>query len=349
MSGGAEQPDREQRSSRRRLNAVGNDLPGGREQRSAGESQGPERNELPARESPDRAIARVATAQSGSITNEQLALAGLRHSAIGRRSEGGSLHRAFRGVYLVGHEALAPFALESAALLACGGDAVLSHSSAAFLWGITAPPLPDAYVHVTVIGRKVRSRPGLVAHRSSTLQPADVRRVHGLSVTSPARTLFDLAAANDAELERAFAGAHAQRLVTPRELSETINRAGPRRGVRAIRALIDDNATGFTRSHAERLLRKLIRDARIPQPRFNVAFRQYELDACWSEQRLVVEVDGFGFHGHRAQFERDRRKDMELTAAGYRVIRVTWNQLKHEPFVVVAVIVAALSPGREPG
>lgn len=349
MNGALEPGEREERSSRRRIGTRGYERPAPREEGSADESDGGEGNEIPGREPLDQRVARIATSQRGSITNEQLARVGLRRSAIGRRSDNGTLHRVFRGVYLVGHEALAPYARESAALLACGEHAVLSHSSAAFVWGIVAPPLPDAHVHVIVIGRKIRSRPGLIAHRSNTLQPGDLRRVHGLPVTAPAWTLFDLAASNHPALESAFAEAHAKRLVTPNDVIHAINRAGARPGVRALRALTDDNASGFTRSHAERLLRKLIRDARIPQPRFNVRFRQYELDACWAEQRLVVEVDGYGFHGHRAQFERDRRKDMELTAAGYRVIRVTWNQLKHEPFAVVAVIVAALSLSRGPG
>jgi very-short-patch-repair endonuclease len=306
-------------------------------------------DEIPAAGPAGEAIARIATAQQGTISKQQLLQSGLESNAVDRRSDSGTLHRVFRGVYLVGHEALAPYARESAALLASGEHAVLSHSSAAYLWGIVAPLPPDADVHVTVVGRRRRSRPGLRVHYAQRLHPADSRRVHTLPVTSPAQTLFDLAACKHPDLERAFAEAHAKRLVTPDEVTNTIDRAGSRSGVRALRALIDDNASGFTRSQAERLLRKLIRDARIPMPRFNHRFRQYELDACWPEQRLVVEVDGFGFHGHRAQFERDRRKDMALTAAGYRVIRVTWNQLKHEPFAVVAAIVAALSLGREPG
>jgi very-short-patch-repair endonuclease len=274
--------------------------------------------------------------------------AGLKHSAIGRRFENGALHRWHRGVYLVGHQALPRFARERAALLACGDGAVVSHSSAAVLWRM-APESPISDVHVTVIGRKCRSRSGLRAHRMKTLDPRDLRWIDGLPVTSPARTLLDLAAIRYPDLERAFADAHAQRLIKPGELVAAIERAGPRRGVRALRALISDNETGFTRSKAERLLRRLIRQANLPEPRFNVPFRQYELDAVWPEHRIVLEVDGYNYHGHRAQFESDRRKDMALMAAGYRVIRVTWRQLCNEPLAVVAVIATALGRGRSPG
>jgi very-short-patch-repair endonuclease len=275
--------------------------------------------------------------------------AGLLHSSIGRRSDRGLLHRIHRGVYVLGHKALAQYARESAALLAAGDRAVISHISAAAVWGFGPPPAPEDDIHITTIGSKVRSRPGLTAHRSRTLQPCDIRRLHGLPVTAPARTLFDLAATGYHHLDRAFGEAHAQRLVTARDIEDAIERAGPRAGIRALRALQSDNASGFTRSKAERILRRLLRDANLPMPRFNAKIAGYEVDAVWPDRHLIVEVDGYAYHGHRAQFERDRRKDLALTAAGYRVIRVSWRQLTQEPFALIAVISSALSDSRKPG
>jgi very-short-patch-repair endonuclease len=295
----------------------------------------------------DRTIARKATSQSGPITRQQLTEAGLTQSAVNRRTAKGALHRVYRGVYLVGHEALAPRARETAALLAAGETAVISHVSAANLWGIAA--VEDEGIHVTVIGRRRRSRPGLIVHYASSLDPRDVRRLHGLPVTAPARTIVDLAATGYRDLDRAFGEAHAQRLVTAHEIEQLLERTGPRAGTRAIRDLLSDNASGFTRSQAERLLRALLQSANLPMPRFNARVAGYEVDALWPQQRLVVEVDGYAYHGHRAQFERDRRRDLALTAAGYRVIRVSWRQLTNEPFALVAVISAALSLGRKPG
>jgi very-short-patch-repair endonuclease len=295
----------------------------------------------------DRTIARTATSQSGPITRQQLTGAGLTQSAVNRRAAKGALHRVYRGVYLVGHQALAPHARETAALLAAGERAVISHSSAAHLWGFTAAE--DAGIHVTVIGRRRRSRPGLIVHYTSTLDPREVRRLHGLPLTAPARTLFDLAATGYRDLDRAFGEAHAQRLVTAHEIEHLLERIGPRKGSRALRALLTDNASGFTRSEAERRLRALLHSANLPMPRFNARVAGYEVDALWQQKRLVVEVDGYAYHGHRAQFERDRRRDLALTAAGYRVIRVSWRQLTNEPFALVAVLSAALSLGRKPG
>jgi len=308
-----------------------------------------EGNEIVDRGGSGHAIARIATGQSGALTRKQLLLAGLEESAVDRRARNGLLHRIHRGVYVLGHEALAEHARESAALLAAGGRAVLSHISAASVLGFAPLTAPDADIHITTIGAKVRSRPGLIAHRSVTLETEDVRRLHGLPLTAPARTLFDLAATGYRDLDRAFGDAHAQRLVTAREIERLLDRTGPRAGSRALRALLSDNASGFTRSEAERLLRALLRSANLPLPRFNARVAGYEVDAFWPEHRLVIEVDGYAYHGHRAQFERDRRKDLALTAAGYRVIRISWRQLTQEQFALIAVISSALSDSRKPG
>jgi very-short-patch-repair endonuclease len=178
------------------------------------------------------------------------------------------------------------------------------------------------------------------------LERRDVRSLHGFPVTAPARTLQDLAATGYPDLERAFGDAHAQRLVTAREIEQQLARAGRRRGARALRALLSDNASGYTRSKAERILRSLLRAANLPMARFNDRVAGYEVDAVWPEQRVIVEVDGYAYHGHRAQFERDHKKDLALKAAGYVVIRISWRQLTNEPFAVVAAISAELRLGR---
>ena len=286
---------------------------------------------------PGLEIARLATAQKGAISRRQLEHTGLGTSSVGRRAVNGQLHRVYRGVYVPGHEALAPFARESAAILAIGQGAVLSHESAAFAWGIIGDYGGD--VHVTAVGRKLHSRAGLRVHRASTAPPT--RRRHGLTVTSPAQTLLDLAASKSPHLEHAFIEAHGARLVSQHELERAIKRTGPKRGVRVLRALIGANASGFTRSKAERKLRALLRAAHLPEPRTNDTVLGYLVDCHWPQHRLIVEFDGFGFHGHRPAFETDRRRDAALVAAGYAVIRITWLRLTTEPYAVLAEVAGA--------
>jgi very-short-patch-repair endonuclease len=289
----------------------------------------------------DKVIARLATGQKGAVAHRQLLDVGVASSSITRRVATGRLHRAFHGVYLVGHQALAPFASESAALLACGLGTVLSHESAAVAWSI----LTDytGVIHVTVRGRQLHQRAGLCLHWTTTLHDRDIRRRHELPVTSPGRTLFDLAATASPHLEHAFVEAHGRRLVSAGELHRMIERIGPRPGIRALRALIAANEFGFTRSKAERLLRKLLRAGGLPEPLFNAFVLGHMVDCLWPEHRLVVEFDGSSFHGHRRAFETDRRLDAALVAGGYRVIRITWLQLNVEPFAVLATVAAALA------
>jgi very-short-patch-repair endonuclease len=239
-------------------------------------------------------------------------------------------------VYAVGHTAPAPLRAELAALMALGPAAVLSHGSAAMVWGLPAPPTQG--VHVVLTRGQARSRPGLTVHRA-VVGPREVRTRDGLRLTSPARTIADVAAVLDApRLERVVAEALALRLVRADEL-----RVAPGRpGAAALRAVLDAGPR-LTRSEAERRLLTIVRDAALPVPRTNARVAGHEVDAWWPDRRLAVEVDGYAFHGGRARFERDRRRDLALHRAGVRVVRVSWRQLAGEPLAVVAAVAAALA------
>jgi very-short-patch-repair endonuclease len=275
--------------------------------------------------------------------------AGLTRHVVERRAKTGELHRLHRGVYLVGHRALAPRALESAALLACGARSLISGRSAAYLWSlIDAPP---ELIDVTLVGRRCRPKEGIRLHFAARMDLADVARLDKLPLTAPARSLIDLAADAEAdELEAALSEARALRRTNDGDIAAALDRAGNRKGVARMRRLLSrEGDHGYTSSKAERLMRRLMRDAALPQPLCNRRLHGYRVDFLWPDRRLVVEVDGYQFHGHRSAFERDRRKDQVLIAAGYRVVRVTWLQLHHEPLRVVAVVATALTAGRRPG
>ena len=252
------------------------------------------------------------------------------------------LHRHYSGVYSVGHAALAPYGRQRAALLAIGEGAILSHGTAAHLWGLrgTAP----ATIDVSVVGRQPRSKPGLQVHRVSAFHPRDLRRRDGLPLTSPARTLVDLAAAVAVdELERLVSEARVRNLIRPGDLETALSRAGHRPGVARMGALLEgEEEPDITHSKGERTLRRLLRDAQIAQPRANVRIGRWLVDFLWPDEKLVVEFDGFKFHGHRRAFERDRRKDVELAEAGYLVLRFTWRRLEDELLAVIASIARAL-------
>jgi very-short-patch-repair endonuclease len=279
-------------------------------------------------------------AQRGVIHRQQLLAGGVGRGAIAHRLSRGALCRVLPGVFSIGHEPLAPLALETAALLWIGRDCALSHTSAASIWGLV--PGSDT-VHVTVLGRDVRFQPGVRTSRVRDLDPRDVRVRDGLPVTAPARTLIDLAGLASEQLESALAQARVARLVNDRDLARAIDRSPRRRGVATLRRLLElERGHARTRSEAERRFTALVHAARLPGPVANVRVSGYEVDFLWATARLVVEVDGYRYHGHRAAFERDRIRDQVLATSGYRVLRVTWRQLVDEPLPLVARIAQAL-------
>ena len=224
-----------------------------------------------------------------------------------------------------------------AAVLACGDHAALSHHAAAALWGFRARW--DGPIDVTVSRGRARPRAGIAVHRSADLP---VTRHFGIPITTPARTLLDLAPLLvQHDLDRAVEEAQVRGLVKPEALT-----AAPHAALR--RAARDD--ASMTRSEAEARLLALIRVADLPAPLTNVRIEGFEVDVAWPEQRLIVEVDGFAFHSTRAAFERDRLRDQALQAAGWRVMRITWRQIAETAEAVVARIAAALalSPRRAP-
>ena len=262
--------------------------------------------------------------------------AGISDDAVDRLVANGRLIKKHRGVFAVGHDAPAPVTAETEALLACGAHAVLSHHTAARLVKILDPDHHP--IHVTIRGRFGPRPHGVQVHRTTRLNRTEVRIVEGLPVTSPLRTLLDLACVVDIRtLERAVEEAITLRLTSDRAIRQALTAANGRKGMSNLRAILDQHREpGVTRSTAERRFRALIRAAQLPEPLTNVGMHGVEADFYWPDLGVVVEVQSQRYHLTRAALERDTRKAARLTAAGLTVSYVTWLQMDHEPFAVVA-------------
>ena len=286
-----------------------------------------------------RAVQRLSRSQNAAVRAEQLHAVGLSRHAILARVKRGRLVPKFKGVYIVGDPELLPLATESAALLSLGENAVLSHRTAAAIWGL-AQPDPQV-IDVTVIGCRPHRRDGVRLHYAKAL--TDVTIESNLRITTPARTLIDFASqASTSELADAFGEARANRLITDAKLNAALKRT-PRNhpGAAVVRRMLAEGGT-YDRSKAERLMRALCHQAELPQPLTNLILNGHLVDFFWPAQRLIVEVDGYGTHGNRLAFENDRRRDQTHFAAGYVVIRITWLQLQHEPLAVAVRIAQSL-------
>jgi very-short-patch-repair endonuclease len=294
----------------------------------------------------DAAVARIAGRQHGNATTGQLKAAGLGEDAITTRRKRGLFRPMHRGVVFVGQGEITPKARAMAAVLACGGGSVVSHRSAAYLYGALPYPAHYREIDVTVASRKIASPDGIKVHRTTGFDRRDVRTLDGIPITSPARTLLDIAATAPDELDAAFDEAIFHKVVRPPQLRELVSRSAGRAGVKALCELYEAEAAGErSRLEAEKRFRRLVKAAGLPKPEPNARVGRFVVDLLWPEQRVVAELDGFGTHRKRAAFEGDRARDGDLQALDYRVVRVTWRQLTREPYVVVARVAAVLALG----
>ena len=271
------------------------------------------------------AIAALARKQHGYITRRQLLALGLSERAIDHRIAIGQLIRVYAGVYAVGHVPVALEARSHAAVLACGDGAVLSFGSAAALWQYRRH-WPR---HFEVTAKCDHRRQGIRVHRTQTLTWRDVTRHRGVPVTSPARTVFDMAPRfkDDAALRRFVNDARLARSFRIRDLAELLARH-PRHTRLAEFATAKG---GPTRSEFEDRFVKFARRYGLPEPLTNTTLLGYEIDALFPEQRLIVELDGWEFHSDRGSFESNRDRDAELLANGFRTVRITWERLTTRP------------------
>jgi uncharacterized protein DUF559/putative AbiEi antitoxin of type IV toxin-antitoxin system len=294
---------------------------------------------------PDAALARLAFEQHGIVTHQQLRAAGLGAGAIDLRVRNGRLHRLHRGVFAVGHTRLSREGRWLAAVLSFGEGALLSHVSAAALWGIRHSSSANVHITVPTAGGRHRRR-GIVVHRSLTLSAADVDERAAIAVTSVSRTLLDLAGMlTPTRLERAVERSLALRIFDLRAV-EAVIAANPRRpGAGTLTQIVHTihHEPSLTRVELEELMLDLCDAHGIERPEVNVLVDGLEVDFLWRAQHVIVETDGREYHGTPTAFERDRKRDERLTVLGYRVVRFTYRRLVDDAAGVAATLGALLS------
>jgi hypothetical protein len=177
------------------------------------------------------------------------------------------------------------------------------------------------------------------------LRPEEATVHEGIPVTTVARTLFDFAeVAPYEELKRGAEAADRRNLLRLRELESICERGRGRRALRPVRRLLTElGAPAEGRSPLEIRFAEFLRKHGLPAPAQNVLVLGHEVDALWPAAKLIVELDSWEHHGHRAAFERDRARDPKLLLAGYRTIRITHRRLDEEARQVAAELRALLA------
>jgi very-short-patch-repair endonuclease len=291
----------------------------------------------------------LATAQHGVLSRRQLLELGWHAEAIKHRVRKGRLHTVHRGVFAVGRPNLTRRGHWMAAVLACAPDAFLSHRTAAVLWGIRIGPLPsgDDLIDVTVRAHRRLRCKGVRLHRARSLTEPDWASRDRIPVTSPIRTLIDLAAElRSEELETAINEADRARLVSPEVLRSAASDRSRLHGIAAIRAVLDRRTFRLTDSELERRFLRLIDRAGLTRPLTQRRVNGFRVDFYWPELALVVETDGLRYHRTPGQQATDRIRDQKHAAAGLIPLRFTHAQVVFEAERVIETLRAVVARQR---
>jgi hypothetical protein len=277
-------------------------------------------------------VAELAESQAGVVARWQLFELGMSRDTVDRWVRSGRLRPLHRGVYALGDASITARGRQLAAVLACGPGALMGYRSAAVLWAMRR----STTLMEVVVPRSVGGHAGIRVHRSRSFVRADRSTVDGIPVTSPARTLVDLAdVLSEARLADAVHEAEVQRIFDLTAVRAAMERANGRRGAARLKTVLRTyEPPPTTRSGAERAFLRVCSDHAIPTPEANVLIGPYEVDFLWREQRLVVELDGGATHDTTRGFRRDRERDRRLALHGIQVLRVTWWDLAEWPETV---------------
>ncbi|MBS1881230.1 MAG: type IV toxin-antitoxin system AbiEi family antitoxin domain-containing protein [Actinobacteria bacterium] len=274
-------------------------------------------------------LAELAARQHGVVSFRQLRELGFSKGKIARSSEAFRLRRVHRGVYAVGHDGIGDRGRCMAAVLACGADAILSHWSAAWLWGLQSPCPADIEVTTTTPRRR---RDGVRVHRAAGAH-SESGHIEQIPVTALPQTLFDVAATRSAEDLATVVDRARRRGLLDLDRVDALLEHRPRApGSSRLRAAIDIyRDPAFDRARSELLFLDLTRNGGLPRPALNTWVDRWEIDAYWAAERFAVEVDGWETHGTRRAFEEDRLRTEDMKLAGIDVVRVTARRIERQP------------------
>jgi hypothetical protein len=263
------------------------------------------------------------------------------------KADRGEWERVYRGVYRDSASPRGPYQDLRAACVATAGFGVVSHASAAWVWGLLPQPPATPELTVRRESRTIHEQARLTIHRSRGLDLARTVSQNSIFVTNPLRTLVDLAGtARPSDLTLAVDRALASRLVTTAGLVAEIDRLARsgRDGVAILRrhllgrAYIGAPEPSVLEAHTRRLVVGTV----LPLPQLELRVGEdgeYRLDLAWAAILLAVEVDGYAFHFSPEQVQRDVSRRNKLQQAGWTVLVFTWHQVLHQPQPVAQQII----------
>ena len=286
----------------------------------------------------DQKIARIATGAWGVVDRDELVAAGVTVRMIDRRVEKGSLIPQYRGTYRVGHAAPSQKAWYMAATKAGGDGAFISGRSSAHAMGLVKGKVPAP----ELVSRRELNIAGVRCTRCRRLAREDTGMWKGIPITSPARTLVDLAAVLSAEaLAQACHEAGVRYGTKPRHVEAVLKRKPNAPGAAKLRAIIAGEQK-ITLSKLERRFLQHLREAGLALPQTNVVAGTRRVDCRWPEHRLTVELNSFTFHNSRLSWERDHQREREARTRGDEFRKFTWTDVYEDPTYMLGELLRLL-------
>lgn len=301
---------------------------------------------------PARQAERLAREQHGVLSREQAIGVGMTHQMIRHRVASGRWSEPLPGVYRVGGAPATWHSRVMAAILWVGNGAVATRRTAARLWQLErfADGPSDEVIELAVWHGKPAPDPSVRVHRLRTSDRPRIRRVEGIPVTDPARTLLDIAAvAAPRAVGSALDDALRRRLTTLGRLTAILSGPGGRgrKGTALLRRLLDLRGGAHLESSLELRLHGVIGRSSLPPPKTQHEVRVGgrllgRLDFAWPESKVGAEADGYATHGGHDAWQADRRRDNRFARAGWTILRFTWDDVVGDPAGVVTTIAAVL-------
>ncbi len=217
-----------------------------------------------------------------------------------------------------------------AALLACGDGALLSHRSAAALWGFGKER--RGLIDISVARHCNIRRPGIRVHDRAGLWNRDIGTRLGISVTQPVRTFLDIALElPENRLEHAISEADKRDVIDADALRRALDDYPGQPGVRPLRRILDEHTFRLSDDELERIFRPIAASAGLPVPFTKHMVNEFEVDFFWPDLNLVVETDGWRYHRTPSAQTRDALRFQVHTANGLTPLRFSHWQVKNEP------------------
>jgi len=281
-------------------------------------------------ETTGREVWELVRRQHGVVSRRQLLELGYTPMAIRHRIKIGRLHPVRTGVYAVGRPQINREGRWMAAVLACGPEALLSHRSAAALWGFGEET--PGVIDISIARHSSLRRPGIRFHNRAGLWNRDMTRRLGIPLTSPVKTFLDLASVSGPiTIERAVNEADKLEVIDADSLRRALDDRSGEPGVRPLRAILDEHTFRLSDDELERLFRPLATAAGLPVPLTKVMVDKFEVDFFWPELGLVVETDGWRYHRTPSAQSRDALRFQRHVASGLTPLRFSHYQVKYEP------------------